>query len=247
MKISFDKKLMLDNFLTPLSRVSDDCSIKMTSNKLFSLVGNKTTNVILYCALNVPTGIPEDEEVALNVPEIRKLNQVFNCINSAVVDVEINDNASLLRHKSPGISFKLHLVNDIVIEKCTIGLKTLNKMEYDSEFDLTGNKIAEILKGGVFASETEKVYFFTKDDNVYAELTDKSQTDIDEITYHIASEFEGSPINNPLPFSLDMLRLIVTTKPDTARVKVNTTYGFLVFEILTPETEMRYVISAFTK
>lgn len=247
MKISVEKDLVTTRFLNPVSKISEECSIHIDSKHMHTLVSDLAGSVILYCKLNTKTNVEKGDKLDLHIKDIRKLSKVFDCMSDDVVDLDVDVNTSVLKYKSPKLSFKLHLVTDNVIRRAGISLSKINKLTFDSEFIMTGEKLAEILKGSIFATETNKIYFYTKDGSVFAELTDKASDDIDSITFEIAENYSGDDVNTPLPFSLEILRLLSASKSSQIFVKINNTYKIITFEIITPESEIKYIIPAFTK
>lgn len=247
MNLKFNKAEITDQFLNPISKVATDCSITVTNQHIQSLVTDSNGTVILYSKLKTPNpDIAEDEVVNLNIKEIRKLIRVFDCINSESFDLEVDENASTLKFKSKEMSFKLHLVLDEAIKKCSLSLEKISKLTFNTEFTLLGSKLSEVLKGSTFATETNKIYFYTKDGIVYAELTDKASEQLDSITFNIADKFTGDALNNALPFSLEVLRLLAGAK-DSINVKINNTYRIIMFEINNQNGLVKYIIPAYVK
>lgn len=247
MKISVDKDLITKNFLNPVSRISEECSIYIKDTYMHTLVSDLAGTVILYCKLNTNTKLEKGEQIDIHLKDIRKLSRVFDCIKHPVIDIDIDTNASVMKYKSPEISFKLHLFTENVIRRPEISFDKIAKLDFDSEFILTGERLSEILKGSAFAAETNKIYFFTKEGAVYSELTDKSADSTDSITFQTAEQYTGNDINKPLPFSLEILRLLNASRTDSIFVRINNTYKVLTFDIITPESETKYVVPAFTK
>jgi len=245
MIITIDKEAIVDKFLNPISRITEECSIHLSGNEIYALVNDLAGNIILYTKLQTQTSLTED--FVLNIKDIRKLSRVFDCVPSAIIDLDVDQNASVLKYKSPELSFKLHLVNENVIRKCQISLEKIAGLEFDSEFDLTGEKLSEILKGSVFATESNKMYFFSKDGCIYAELTDRATQDTDSVTFVVTNTISGEDITTPLPFSIEVLRLLSGQKPDNIKVKINNTYKLIAFEITTGVSETKYLIPAYVK
>ena len=245
MKLKLDRKNIVDKFLIPISRISEECGIHITTDNIYALVNDISGNTILYCKLNTKSDIEQD--LILNIKDVRKLCKVFDCIDTATIELELDDNASVLKYKSPNVSFKLHLVTENVIRKCNVSLEKINKLTYNSTFVLTGDKLNEILKGSIFSTDTNKLYFYTQDNKIYAELTDKATADMDSITFIVTETQEGDAISTPLPLSMEVLRLLASSRPSDIIVKINNKYGLLTFTITTDDGEMTYIIPAFTK
>lgn len=245
--IQINKKDIISSFLNPVSRISEECCLVVSHNNIYTLVNDSAGSTILYSKIKTPTGLGEDEKLSLNIKDIRKLIKVFECIPQDIFELKIGDNASNISYKSNDLSFKLHLVTDNVIKKSTLSIDKISKLTFDSDFELSNNKIDEILKGSVFASGSDKIYFYTKDNMVYAELTDKSVQETDSITFTAANTYNGGAITTPLPFNLDILRTINNVKYDNLTVKLNNVFKVLLFEIHTPTTLFKYIIPAYTK
>jgi len=247
LKIKLDKEQVLKYFLNPVSRVSDECSINVTPENVFTVVNDLNGSTILFCKLKTDTNIGDGNTVKLNVKDIKKLIRVFDCINLDEFEIEVDSNASQLKYKSADISFKMHLVTDSVIKKVSTDVNKIQKLQFNTELILSRDRLAEILKGSVFATDSNKIYFFTKDGQVYAELTDKATEDLDSITFSVTDSFTGDELTEPLPFSLELLRTLSGLKTDDIKVKINNTYKIIMFEIATEKSTLKYIISAYTK
>lgn len=244
--ITIDKKQFISKVLSPLNRITEEGTVHFTKDNIYSLVNDPAGSIILYSKIEASTGLTE-ERISLNFKDLKKIQRVFECIPLDIFNLEVNDNNSIISHKSDEISFKLHLVMDNVIRKNTIGLEKISKLTYDTTFDLAYSKISNILKGSVLNSETNKVYFFTKNSQVFAELTDKATADIDNITLFASEKYEGKDILTPLPFSLDFLKIVSNINADTIKVRINNTYRIICFESVENGNIMKYIISAYTK
>ena len=244
--LSLDKKEFIDWFLSPVNRITEECSIMVTGDSVSALVNDPGGTIILYCKIKTQTPAVGDQVVSLNIKNVRKFAKVIDCIKTNPIDLIIDDNASVLEYKSPDMSFKLHLVTDAVIRKSTISLEKIAKLSFNSEFILPVAKVDEVIKGSNF-SDTEKIYFYSKDGSIFADVTDKAQHDTDSITYMITNTCMGDAIETPLPFNLEILRIVSALKADTVTVKINNTYKILLFEVADGQHTMKYVVPAYTK
>lgn len=245
--LTLNKKEIVDQFLNPISRISEECSLTFGADSVSTLVNDNTGSIILYGKIKTKTGLDDGQNVSLNFKDLRKLIKIFDCIKEEEFQLKVDDNSSIISYKSATLSFKLHLVLDSVIKKCTVSLDKISKLTFDSDFELTGDKIGEILKGSIFATSTDKVYFYTKDGAVFSELTDKATHEVDSITFSVANVYNGGDISTPLPFNMEILRIINSSKLDKATVKLNNTYKILLFEICNPKVMFKYIIPGYTK
>lgn len=242
--IPLDRQSFLHKFLIPLSRVSDECRICMTRNELYSLVSNTDGSLVLQssCSANIEI----DEPVYINIKDVQKLVRVIDCIREDFIELKLDDNASVLKYSSKGLSFKLHLVTDKVLRKAHLSAEKINGLQYDCGFELTGASLGEVIRSSVFAAESNKIYLYTKDTDIYADLTNKAEADYDSVTLCVASDYTG-PAIEPLPFSLDALRVISGNKPDIITVNINNRYKIISFKIQTNEGRLQYLVPSFSK
>lgn len=243
--ITLNKKEISNQFLIPISRISEECSLSISPDSISTLINDSTGSIILYGKIKTKTGITEN--INLNFKDLRKLIKVFDCIQEENFELKIGENASTINYKSTNLSFKFHLVMDSVIKKSTVSLDKISKLSFDSDFEITNDKIKEIIKCSIFTTNTDKIYFYTKDGIVFAELTDKATQETDNITLNISDKYNGLNINNPLPFNLEILRLINSNEFEKLTVKINNTYKILLFEICDPKIIFKYIIPGYTK
>ena len=92
-------------------------------------------------------------------------------------------------------------------------------------------------------SETNKVYFYTENGQLMAELTDRSRHNTDNFTISLGSvDFDLEPI----PVNLDNIRLL-SSIDDKFNVQINTEFGVVIFDIQNDDIKLKYIISALTQ
>ena len=177
----------------------------------------------------------------LNIPDVKKLRHVLDTIEEENIDIEVNSNN--LQYSGNGVKFKYHLYEEGFITKPNINIDKINKFKFDINFGLNKATIQRLFKGSTFASETNKIYFYTEDKNLMAELTDRARHNTDNFTLSLGKvDFELEPI----AVNLDNIRLISLLNDDI-KVKINTEYGVVVFDIEENNIKLRYIISALTQ
>ena len=119
----------------------------------------------------------------------------------------------------------------------------ISKFKYDVEFELDKGNLQRIFKGCGFAHETNKIYFYTEDGKLMAELTDRSRHNTDNFTLSID---EASFNLEAVPLNLDNLRLL-SSIDEKFDVRVNTEFGVVVFDIQNNGIKLKYIISALTQ
>tara|TARA_R100001082_G_C4353370_1_gene155614 strand:- start:113 stop:835 length:723 start_codon:yes stop_codon:yes gene_type:complete len=225
-------------FLDAISKINDQGVIlDIKDQKVVALVSSIDSTLILHTELE---GI-EGAEGTLNIPDVKKLKHVLDTIEGESVDLIINQNN--IQYKGADIKFKYHLYEEGFITRPNINLDKINKFTYDVEFKLDKNTLQRIFKGCGFAHETNKIYFYTDNNKLMAELTDRARHNTDNFTLSVCS---ADFTLDPIPVNLDNIRLLSVIDEEFT-VRVNTEYGVVVFDIQSNDIKLKYIISALTQ
>jgi len=224
-------------FLDATSKISDSVILEVDKEKVTSLVSSADNTLILYSEYNAASEL----EDTLNIPDVKKLYRVLDTIEGSGIDLQIN--ANNIEYKGSDIKFKYHLFEEGFLAKPSINLDKINQFTYDLEFKLDKTILQQIFKGSTFTSETNKIYFYTENGKLMAELTDRSRHNTDNFTLCIGdAEFDLEPT----PVNFDNIRLLSIIN-DSFNVKINTEYGVVVFDIMRDNIKLKYIISALTQ
>lgn len=244
MEIKLVKKDFADNFLNVISKTVDVASIKVNANGLYTVCNKPDTSIILLGKYNCPIEI--NEELTLNLGDIKKLLRVVDCIEDDNVVFKINSNN--LSYKSSSVQFKYHFLDDSIVPKVSLKREKIENLELDTFFDLEYKKFQEILKASSFTTDTNKIYIYGQPDGGYCELGDKEKSNTDSITLKICDVIEGQPLTQVIPFNLDIFRVISGIRFEKARIGISLKFKVLSFFIRpTDETEFRFIISGLVK
>ena len=225
-------------FLDAVSKINDRGVIfDIEKEKVSSLVSSVDNTLILYSEYVTDLGF-EDK---LNVPDVKKLRHVIDTIEAE--DIEITINPNNLQYNGTDVKFKYHLYEEGFITRPNINLDKISKFTSDVKFTIDKTSLHRIFKGSTFASETNKVYFYTENGQLMAELTDRSRHNTDNFTISLGSaDFNLDPI----PVNLDNIRLL-SIIDDKFNVKINTEFGVVIFDIQNDGIKLKYIISALTQ
>ena len=244
MELKMVKKDFADNFLSVIGKAVDIASVKVNKDGLYVVCNKPDTSIILLGKYNYPVEI--EQETALNIGDIKKLLRVIDCIEEDNVVFKINSNH--LHYKSASIQFKYHFLDDAIVPKVTLKREKIEALELDTFFDVDFKKLQEILKASSFTTETNKIYLYGQPDGIYCELGDKEKANTDNISLKVADSIEGQPLNQVLPFNLDIFRVLTGVKFEKARVGINLKHKVMSFYVRpTPETEFKFIISGLVK
>ena len=238
-----EKKLLIkkpDEFLKFLdcnSKISDSSILEVTSDKISSLASSADNTLILHSEYTADTGFDD----TLNIPDLKKLYRVIDTIQSKDITLQVNSNN--IEYNGSGIKFKYHLFDEGFLSKPNLNLEKINSFKFDITFNINKDTIQQVFKGSTFASETNKLYFYTDNGNIMAELTDKARHNTDKFSISLGkADFNLKPI----PVNFDNIRLLSIINDDIT-VNINTEYGVIIFDIEQTNIKLKYIISALTQ
>ena len=224
-------------FLDTVSKISDSAIFNVKEDKLTSLVSSIDNTLILYSEYIIPSQF----EDTLNVPDVKKLSRVLDTLNSDEVNLTINSNN--IEYSGSDVKFKYHLFEEGFLAPPNLNLEKINAFKFDIQFNLDKPTLQQIFKGSTFTSETNKIYFYTEGKKLMAELTDRARHNTDNFTICLgATNFTL----NPTPVNFDNIRLLSIIN-NQFKVKINTEYGVVVFEIENSDIKLKYIISTLTQ
>mgnify|MGYP003637349687 FL=1 len=238
-----EKKLLIKNpdeflkFLDCNSKISDSSILEVTSDKISSLASSADNTLILHSEYTADTGFND----TLNIPDLKKLYRVIDTIQSEDITLQVNSNN--IEYNGSGIKFKYHLFDEGFLAKPNLNLEKINSFKFDISFNISKDTIQQVFKGSTFASETNKLYFYTDNGNIMAELTDKARHNTDKFSISLGkADFNLKPI----PVNFDNIRLLSIIN-DSMTVNINTEYGVIIFDIEQNNIKLKYIISALTQ
>tara|TARA_R110002020_G_scaffold438063_1_gene648471 strand:+ start:7523 stop:8245 length:723 start_codon:yes stop_codon:yes gene_type:complete len=224
-------------YLDSLSKINESAILTIKKDRIESLVASADNTLILYSEFTSKS----DLEDILNIPDIKKLSRVVDTIPGNDIEFKINSNN--LEYKGNGIKFKYHLFDEGFLSKPNVNLDKINAFKFDVKFCIDKNMLNQIFKGSTFASETNKIYFYTEDGQLMAELTDRARHNTDNFTIAIQkADFDLKPT----PINFDNVRLL-TSINKTFDININTEYGVVVFDNLLDNIKLKYIISSLTQ
>jgi len=244
MIIKLKKDILLNKFLTPITKVAEKCVISIYPNNIQSLVTTQDSNPILYAKINTESDIGSEKEITLNLPNVNKLTRMLNCIPSEEIELTVNSNN--IEYKSLNMNFKYHLLEDGVIEKTPVNPDKIAAIKYDSDFIIERGRSSDIMKGTTFATDSSKLYFYMKDKKVYAELTDKEIANTDSVSYFITDVFSGEEIKKPLLINLEIFKMFYGISGNII-TKINTKNGIILFKFEDTDYTLQYIVSTQVK
>ena len=101
-----------------------------------------------------------------------------------------------------------------------------------------------MIKSSIFIKDSNKVYVYSENGNIYEDITDRSRHNVDNSTTILSEKYEGDDISKAIPFSFDVFRLISNLSSNSIKVSVNSEKGIILFEITDSEYKLSYISTA---
>lgn len=243
-KIKFKKGSFLSYYLLPISKVADNISLVPQDNSVYTICSSQAGgSVVLYSQYKSPIDL--DVNTRINIPDVKKFIRLLDCIEKDEIELELHSNH--LRYKDNSFKFNYFLLEDGVMPRCPVNPEKIKKLEFDCTFTLTSSKLQDILTGSSIATESNKVYLFTKDGNVYAELNDFERQNVNNICYQAAEQYEGKEISSPIALGLEGVRLLSGIRVSGFKVGVNIDLKIVCLEYSDDVTDVKFIISGLVK
>jgi hypothetical protein len=242
-------KTSLEKLLRPVNRLAESCVLKTNKDFIYTLCSSSDNSVILYAKTDLPLELPEYK---LNIINIKKLMTGLDCLgDDGEFKLIYNDNNIVCKSTNDATGenthFKYHLVDDNIIKESTVNIENIAKLSFDTIFELSLSKIKQIMSAYSFVNDVNKIYFYTKDNNVYADIDDKTMPNIDNVSLLVSNEFQGQPILDQLSVKIEVFKNLASSK-NSIKVKINNQFKVFIFQTQEDEnTELKYIISALVK
>jgi len=234
-----NKDIFLNNFLLPIGKITESATIKIIPGTIESIVST-ADNTVIVSITHESSDI--DITAVLNIPDIKKLCRVIQCIEANSFELEINNNN--ISYTSKAVRFKYHLYDDGIISVPKINLNKLSSIAFDSKFTLSSPVITSLVRGSTIATETNKIYLSVTDREVYGDLTDQTRPNTDSYGLLISSDYTGASFTRPVPLNFEIFRIISSMKFNTSECNLATSLGVMTFNIDLDRTKIKFIVSA---
>ena len=232
-----NKKDFISNFLNPVSNLNDACILEIIDNVLISTLASTDGTIVCKSTIDVESDI----NTKINIPDIKKLIRVLEIIPSAEIELKLNENN--ISYNENGYRFRYHLLDDGIIKQPSLNVEKVNKLNFDTSFNVKENDLSTLFKGSSFATETSKIYIYEEEDKIFGELGDRNRHNTDNFVCILSDVYEGNLIK-PLPINFDSFRLISFNNSKDIKFNINTEMGVITCTFQKGDTSLIYIISA---
>ena len=236
-----NKNSFIQKFLTPISKINELCSLTLEHDSIFNLNRTSDTNFSLYAKTEDVKY--EGEKRSISFSDIKRFIKVLDCI-PLDANIELNVNENNIEYACHSTRFKFHLINDSIVRGPSFNIEKINSLEFDGEFNFDYNSYISLIKSSTFIVDSSKIYLHSEGENVIAELTDKTKSNIDTYSTVISNNFTGQQISKPIGFDFDLFKNISFPKNGEIKIRLNTKIGFVAFEIQDGNNKLKYIATA---
>jgi hypothetical protein len=242
-------KTTLQNFLRPISRLTESCVLKAHDNMLYTVCTNQDNSLILYGKIEIPTSV---EETKLNIINIKKLITGLSCLgDNGEFSLVLKENHIVCKildiEKNESSHFKYHLVDNGIIKESPVSIQKIANLNFDTEFEISNEKIKKIISAYSFASDASKIYFYSSEGKIWCEINDRTIQNIDNMTMVLSDNFIGSEILIPKPVSIELFKRLLATNQNI-KVKYGNETNVFIFQTQNDNgVELKYIVSALVK
>lgn len=236
-----DKKLFINGFLSPLSKINDSCVINVTNTGFSSLVCTSDGSIILHSTYDVDTNLKD--EIRLNIADIKKIIKAFDCISTDSFTIFLDKNN--ISYNGDEIKFKYHLLEDGIITSPKVNVTKLANLDFPIKFNIQYKSLLDLLRGSTFATESNKLYIYSKNNKIFGDLTDRARHNVDSISLPLG-DYAGEELL-PLCLNFEVIRIISSVRVKQLECKINPKIGVILFQIMDGSVKTRYIASSLVK
>lgn len=240
-------KVFLEKLLKPVNKITENCVLRIENTGIYCICSS-IDNVILYARCNVENDTKISKRI--NLISIKKFLSGLECLGAENdFKFEFDSNAIKCSNKTGEneyTEFKYHLVDDSIIKECAVDIDKISNLNFDTEFTISYQKVRQLMQGYSFATDANKIYFYTENSGVYSEINDKSLQNIDTIKIKVCDSFIGDPIETCVPISIEIFKNLTSCKSDI-KVKFNKQFKVFVFQNKNFDVDLKYIVSALVK
>lgn len=244
-----DKDRFIRSFLSPVSKMSESACLVVYPDRIQTIVNSPDNSLILYATRKmINSSVDETQTITLNIPNINKFINLLSCVTDDDVSVQYDQNKIVC--KSGELQFQYHLLDDGILKTPSINIQKIKALQFDTNFFLTKDNLTSLMKASTFATDTDKLYISTNENNVVGELTDKQQMNVDSFQQPISMSYTGSKITTPLAINFELVRVISALRVSQEcriTVHVNTSNSVLLFDISCDGNKLKYITSAYAE
>lgn len=236
-KLKILSKTNFNKFIDAFSHISESLIVNVDKDSISAITSSPDNTLILYGEYTCNNSIT----TRLNVPSSKKLKDVIDYIDEQSPTLTITKNS--IEYNSRQQKFKYHLFEDGFLSLPPLSIAKIKSFSCDVTFPFSDALLKKIVKGCTFATNTDKLYFYTDDGVLYAELTDRVKHNTDSLSIAICEvDFKLEPI----PINVNNFRQLYLLNT-SFEIGINTKLGAFVIKTQNEDTNLIYFINSYVQ
>ena len=236
-----NKKLFISSFLQPVSKISDSCVICVKNDGLTCTVCTSDSSIVLNTQYKI--NLTVDSPICLNIADIKKVIKAFECVSGDSFTFKVDKNN--ICYSGQEVNFKYHLFENGIINQPKMNIEKLDCIDFPITFVIQYKTFIELLRGSTFATESNKLYLYSKDNKVYGDLTDRARHNVDNFSLPLA-EYTG-PTLTDICLNFETIRIISGVRVKQLECKINPKLGVILFQINDDTIKTKYIAYSLVK
>jgi hypothetical protein len=241
MHLSLEKESLV-RFLQNLDLITQQSILSISKNKIESIVSTPDNTLFLYSEWE-DEKINVDNNLTLHIPDVKRLLNLIRYIEEPTISLDVGPNS--LKYKSKDIKFTYHLFEEGLISPCQLKPEKIKSFETDFEFTLTKAEYQKLTKASAFSGDVNKIYFYTNEEGVFGEITDKAKHNIDSFGCTIGNITKGTTLN-PISLNFDNFKLLQSNW-QVCTVSINQQMGACIVTIVENYIMSTYIFTSFSQ
>lgn len=238
-KFVIEKKIFVDNFLTPLSRFDlpdKSAQVILDNGQLTGVTYNQHRHIIHRNVIKDVKGDGFDPVIYRDIP---KLISALGFVKEELLTLDVDK--TFMLYSDDLIRFKQYFMDSRYFnDQVSNQLVRINDLSFDKTFVISPTNCSNIRKSKQFSPDSKVVYFEGVSGKIFA-CRENANTKVDDIRFKICDSFEGGDFS-PLAMDINIFDLI-SEKIESILVKVNTQFNLFMLEIENEKYKQEYITS----
>jgi hypothetical protein len=239
-------KSSLEKILKCINKLTESCVLRVKEDRLYSVSSSNDNGIVLLAICKIPLIL---EASKLNIINIKKLLNGLHFLGDDgqfTLNVFPNNIKCFSKNEETleNNHFTYHLVDDGIIKESPVKVENIANLKFNTEFEISLPKLKQIMSAYSFVSDVTKIYFYSNDGKIYADIDDKTLKNVDKVSMIISDSYTGNSLD-AISLKIEVFKNLISSKLPVKVKIVNTeTLKVFVFNAIEEDNiDLTYVVS----
>lgn len=230
-------------FISTISKVADVAALRVESGKISCIV--EGGNRLVFLGLYEDESINVESPIRLNIGGFKNFSKLIDFVSKESETLRFKLTKNCIEYKDKDANFKYHLLDDSIMNRNSVKYEKIVELKGDFACNLSLSKIRDLLKASSTIPDTEKCYFFYNNGKLFCEMTDRTVSSANSLSFDVASDIDGET-SESFPISLEIIRTLASSSSkEGIDMSIHTSNKCFIFEVVGGEnTFFKYITSA---